>query len=133
MKNKIAVVSFAVLAVALEILPFGAVLVFSGDGGAEHVRTYSYFDLTPYAYANFAPFITAVLTCLILILSVISCFRKSRKLNIGLSVISASAAVISAAPLLIGLRYYTLLGGAVTAVLTVIFVLSLRKKQRKLK
>lgn len=130
MKKKLAAVILPVITIILEILPFGAVLFFSGDGGTEYVRTYSYFDLTPYAYANFAPFITALLTCTILILSVISCFRKSRKLSVAVTVISASAAVISAAPLLIGLRYYTPLGGVITAVLTVIFVLSLTKERQ---
>lgn len=128
MKKKIAVVILSVVTIILEILPLGAVCIFSGDGGAEYVRTYSYFDLTPYAYANFTPFITALLTCLILILSAVSCFRKSRRLNIAVTVISALAAVISAAPLLIGSRYYTLLGGAITAVLAVIFVLSFQRK-----
>ena len=80
-KRKIVMTVLSVLTVILEILPYGAVCVFMDDGGIEIRRTFSYFSLVPYGYANFSPLITAVLSCVILVLCIIFCFRKSQKLN----------------------------------------------------
>lgn len=62
-KLQISMISISLLAVILEILPFGVKCTFMDDGHVEIVRTYSYFNMTPYAYGNFFPFITAVLSC----------------------------------------------------------------------
>ena len=75
-KRKIAMTVLSVLTVILEILPYGAVCVFS-DGVTEYTETYSYFDLRPFGYANFSPLVTAVLSCVILVFCVVLCFRKS--------------------------------------------------------
>ena len=56
----------------LELLPNGVVLNFANPEGESWRRTYSYFNLIPFGYANFAPFITALLTIVLIILLVIS-------------------------------------------------------------
>lgn len=129
-KRKIAMTVLSVLTVILEILPYGAVCVFS-DGVTEYRETYSYFDLRPFGYANFSPLITAVLSCVILVLCIILCFRKSKKLNKALATLSGLAAVISFVPFLMGLgfRFYGVCAAAITVLLAVIFILALSVKK----
>lgn len=131
-KRKIAMTVLSVFTVILEILPYGAVCVFS-DGVTEYRETYSYFDLRPFGYANFSPLITAVLSCVILVLCIILCFRKSKKLNKALATLSGLAAVISFVPFLMGLgfRFYGVCAAAITALLAVIFILALSVKKRE--
>lgn len=131
-KRKIAMTVLSILTLILEILPYGAVCVFS-DGVTEYRETYSYFDLRPFGYANFSPLITAVLSCVILVLCIILCFRKSKKLNKALATLSGLAAVISFVPFLMGLgfRFYGVCAAAITALLAVIFILSLSVKKRE--
>lgn len=131
-KRKIAMTVLSVLTVILEILPYGAVCVFS-DGVTEYRETYSYFDLRPFGYANFSPLITAVLSCVILVLCIILCFRKSKKLNKALATLSGLAAVISFVPFLMGLgfRFYGVCAAAITALLAVIFILALSVKKKE--
>lgn len=131
-KKKIAMTVLSILTLILEILPYGAVCVFS-DGVTEYRETYSYFDLRPFGYANFSPLITAVLSCVILVLCIILCFRKSKKLNKALATLSGLAAVISFVPFLMGLgfRFYGVCAAAITALLAVIFILALSVKKRE--
>lgn len=126
-KRKIAMTALSVLTIILEILPYGAICIFMDDGGIEIRRTFSYFSLVPYGYANFSPLITAVLSCVILVLCIILCFRKSRKLNKALVTLSGLAAVISFMPFFIGFgfRFYGVCAAAITSLLAVIFILAL--------
>lgn len=126
-KRKIAMTALSVLTIILEILPYGAICIFMDDGGIEIRRTFSYFSLVPYGYANFSPLITAVLSCVILVLCVVICFRKSQKLNKVLTKVSGSAAVISFMPFFIGFgfRFYGVFAAVITALLTIIFNLAL--------
>lgn len=130
-KRKIAMTVLSVLTIILEILPYGAVCVFMDDGGIEIRRTFSYFSLVPYGYANFSPLITAVLSSVILVLCVVLCFRKSKKLNKALATLSGLAAVISFVPFLMGLgfRFYGVCAAAITSLLAVIFILALSVKK----
>lgn len=130
-KRKIVMTVLSVLTVILEILPYGAVCVFMDDGGIEIRRTYSYFSLIPYGYADFSPLITALLSCVILVLCIILCFRKSKKLNKALATLSGLAAVISFVPFLMGLgfRFYGVCAAAITSLLAVIFILALSVKK----
>ena len=64
MKKRLMYLALPALTLILEILPYGAVCNFANPEGEAWRRTYSYFDLTPFGYANFAPLLTAFLTCL---------------------------------------------------------------------
>lgn len=63
MKKRLLYLLFPVIALILEILPFGAVCNFAVSPERTQRKTFSYFSLVPYGYANFTPFITAVITC----------------------------------------------------------------------
>jgi len=76
-KNICLIVILAV--VILELLPYGAVLNFGNPDGEPFRKTFSYFSLTPFGYANLAPFMTAVLSVVILlhIIAAILCKTKN--------------------------------------------------------
>ena len=70
--KKISLVVLPAITIALEILPLGAVCIFAPSPTERAKETFSYFSPIPFGYANFAPLITAVLTVVILLLSLIS-------------------------------------------------------------
>ena len=82
MKRKKILFSLFILATfILELIPNGAVLNFANPEGDSWRRTYSYFSMTPFGYANFGPLFTAILTCVLIILVCVSWFKFSKRLN----------------------------------------------------
>ena len=126
-----AFVAFAII--VLESLPYGAVLNFgepTSDGSIGFIRkTYSYFSLTPFGYANFGPFLTAVLSCVLLCLLVISIFIEKNALQNTAYIVSIFALFASLMPLLLGVRNYSVCGLAISLLLAVeiIIYLSIRR------
>ena len=126
-KRKQPIVIFAILIVilVLELLPFGAVLHFGNPEGEPLRATFSYFDLTPYGYANFGPFITAILTCVLLVISIIHLLVDNDKIKTTIKIVSLIALVASLAPLLVDC--YSVIGGAISFLLLVIVVIPMKK------
>jgi len=122
--KKIGIVLLPIAALILEALPFGAVCVFAPSPTERVRRTFSYFSLTPFGYANFAPFLTGLLTCVLLLLAVLILVKKSGKMMRALFAVSAAAALLSLAPLLFGVEFYSVCGGFITAALVLEAVLS---------
>lgn len=123
MKKKIITLAILLSALVLEILPYGAVLNFGNPEGEPFRATYSYFDLTPYGYANFGPLITAILTCVLLVIIILSILLK-KDWSKPISVISVIAVLTSLAPLLFGIENFSLVGAMISACIIAIFVLS---------
>ncbi len=119
--KKVGLLLLSISAIILELLPYGAVLNFANPEDEPWRRTFSYFSLTPFGYANFGPFITALLTCALLILSVIAIFKYGKGLNTAIMNISGIAALVSLSPLLFGIGYISAVGVAITVVLIAIF------------
>lgn len=117
---------FPLLALLLELLPSGAVLIFAPGPDERLRRTFSYFSLTPFGYANFAPLLTALLTCLLLLFALLQLFRPNGKRLRTLSVLSAVALILSLGPLVFGTDYITLTGLGITVALAAQLVLTLR-------
>ena len=115
-----------VITLVLEALPYGAVLIFA-DMEESLYQTFSYFSLTPFGYANFGPFVTSVLTCLLLLLGVISALRYRKGLNTTIIVVSAVAFVASLAPLFFGIDYFTIIGAVISVLLAAELCASLLK------
>lgn len=103
------------IALVCEILPYGAVLNFWNPEGEPFRETFSYFDLTPFGYANFAPFITAILTCIIMIITIIFIIKPKRTASKILAILSLIAAVISLMPLLYGLSFFSPVSAVISA------------------
>ena len=120
--KKICLVVFSALTIVLELLPCGTVCIFATSPTERVKETFSYFSLTPFGYANFAPLITATLTVAIFLLSLFSLKKNGiLKALFNLSIITV---VISLLPLMYGLNYYTLVGAFITGTLVIESVLA---------
>lgn len=124
MKKRLPYLILPVITLILELLPYGAVCNFANPNGDPWRETFSYFSLTPFGYANFSPFLTAVITCIVLVLLVIFALTGKQGVARKAGNILPVAAVLSLGPLLFGISYYSLVGGLISATLTAeIFVL----------
>ena len=119
--KKILLSVLALGALILELLPNGVVMRFANPEGEPWVHTYSHFDMTPFGYANFGPFIAAVLTCVLLMLVVLYLFKPRKGLNTAIMNVSGFAAVAAFAPILFGVKYLTVIGVLVGALLVATF------------
>lgn len=113
---------FLALSLALELTPYGAVLRFgrpAEDGSIGFFReTYSYFSLLPVGYGNFFPFLTGLLTAVLLSLSLWRLRRDSRRIGSALFLGTALAAVFSLLPpVLFGAGYFSAAGVGITVCL----------------
>lgn len=123
MKKRLLYLLLPVITLILELLPYGAVCNFANPEGESFRRTYSYFDLTPFGYANFAPLLTAIVTCIVIVLLLVHLFRKKPSLLKAAKLLLAAGSVISLCPLLYGVRFFSVTGGAITACLIAEFIL----------
>ena len=126
-KQPIILVAILIAILVLEVLPYGAVLHFGNPEGEPFRETFSYFDLTPYGYANFGPFITALQTCSLLVMSVVDLFLNNRRLKNALRIVAFVALVASLGPLLV--NCYSIIGGAISILLLAVLIISMKKEE----
>ena len=131
MKKKYFYVILPIMVIILELLPWGAVLKFAGeqnaDGTFEYIyQTESYFSMLPFGYANFGPLLTAILTCVLLVLGIILVLGKKERMREGIKVVSAIAVLTSLMPLLFGFDYFSIVGAFISFVLIIEFVLTFK-------
>lgn len=110
-------VVLTLVALIFELLPNGVVLNFANPEGEPWRRTYSYFSMMPFGYANFGPLITAILTCVLLVLVVIYLFKPRKGLNTAILNVAGFAIAASLLPLMFGFDYITVIGVIITALL----------------
>ena len=114
MKKRFMYIILPVITLILEILPYGAVCNFARpatDGSIGHFRElYSYFDLMPFGYANFAPLITAVFTCLITVLLVFYCITGKSKMLLHTKRVLYACACFSFGPMVLGIKFISVVG-----------------------
>ena len=110
--KKIRLLILPIITIVLEILPYGAVLVFAPSPTDRVRETFSYFSLTPFGHANFAPFITALISI------------KQKRVCKALFIVSLVAAVISLLPLAFGFSYFSIVGVIITLMLAAESVLA---------
>ena len=118
MKKRLLYLILPIVTLILELLPYGAVCNFANPEGRPWRETYSYFSMMPFGYANFAPLLTALLTCAILILLILYCFIGKRGLAKAISIVLCICSGISLAPLLFGLHFFSVVGALITLTLT---------------
>ena len=114
MKKRLLYLILPIITLILEILPYGAVCNFANPEGEPWRRTFSYFDLTPFGYANFTPLLTAIITCLIFVLLVIYCIKGNVRTAIRAKNILCVAVVMSLGPLMFGITYFSFVAGLIT-------------------
>lgn len=122
-------------ALVLEAMPFSAVMIFAvqGDDGAiEYIRrTTSYFSLTPFGYADFGPLLTALLSCLLLALTVWLCVRPGTGIYKAVLTLNALAVITSLLPLFLGTAFYSLAGAVISLALTAQLLYLLYSKRKE--
>ena len=109
-KKRFLLLLLPLVTLILEILPYGAVCNFAVSPEETKRETFSYFSLTPYGYANFTPFITAVLTVVVFALLLIYCLTGKQKLKNVSFYILIAACILSFGQLLFGLSYFSVVG-----------------------
>ena len=114
MKKRILYLILPLITLILEILPYGAVCNFASGPDQIHRETFSYFDLVPFGYANIAPLVTAIITCIVLLLVVIYCITGKQQFAAKARNLLCVCSVISLGPLLFGIRYFSLVGALIT-------------------
>ena len=106
-----------VITIILQILPYGAVCNFGNPNGEPWRRTFSYFSLTPFGYANFAPLLTAIVTCAVVVLLIVYCFTDKDSIIKITKVSLCVAVVLSLCPLVLGIKNFSVVGGLITVAL----------------
>lgn len=114
MKKRFLYLLLPIITLILEILPYGAVCIFATSPTERIKETFSYFDLIPFGYANFAPLLTAILTCVIFLLLIIFCIKGNVRMAIKAKNMLYVAIVISLGPLVYGIEYFSLVAGLIT-------------------
>ena len=104
-----------VLALILELLPFGAVMVMAPNPTERIMRTFSFFDLNVFGYGNFFPLLAGLLTVFSLLIGLFSAFRPLRSLCLRNAVFrcTEAAAVLSFAQIFFGMEYLSVVGALV--------------------
>lgn len=137
MKKRLLYVILPILVIVLEILPYGAVLNFgipATDGSVGFFReTFSYFDLTPFGYGHFGCLITAVLTCVLLLLGLVYFINGRKGMKKAISVLSLAASIISLSPFLLGIKFVSVVGVLISMLLIAEFVFTRIKTLNNLK
>ncbi len=126
MKKKMLYLILPIITLILEILPYGAVCNFANPEGEPWRKTFSYFDLTPFGYANFAPFLTAIITCAVFVLLLVYLFTNTYTVMTIAKGLLCVGVVCSLCPLFYGISFFSVTGALITlsliAELTVLFV-----------
>ncbi len=127
MKNRFLLLVFPILTIIFELLPFGVVLNFAVPDGEPPIReTYSYFDFTPFGYGNITPLLTAIISCVVLILMILYC--KSGKyslINIIKGFLLAGIVFSVMVSTIFGKEYFTPVQSFITVFLAAEFLILL--------
>ena len=130
-KRTFVLLAIAVTILSLELLPYGAVLEFAHMSPdltlSYYEQHFSYFDPMVYGHGHFGPLITAVLTCMLAVITVIAVFFENRSARISLRVVSVLTLLFSLTPMLTGC--YSPVGMAISALLLVTCIISLKKEE----
>ncbi len=122
MKKRYLMSTLIIATLILEILPYGAVLSFANPEGEPFRRTFSYFSLVPFGYASFGPFLTAVMTSVLLILATVYCFRSTEKTLKSIKIVAFLALIFSILPFFRGVRYLSVVGVLISVCLFVLCI-----------
>ena len=118
MKKRLLFLIAPIIALILECLPYGVVMYFATNEGRDRIIvTRSYFDLLPFGYGSFGPLIAAVLTCVLLVLTVIYVFLARRGLAATAAGLAIAAGLLSSSDVLFGIEWLSVINVAVTLLL----------------
>lgn len=108
----------------LEILPFGVVMHFKSPDSEPERKTFSYFDMTPFAYSNIYPFVTALITVFLTVFAVLLVFFKKTGFSSALVFLSVVGLAFSVVPLFSGAENFSPVGLIISILMLVCGVIS---------
>lgn len=114
MKKRFLYLLLPIVTLVLEILPYGAVCIFASSPTERIRQTFSYFDPLPFGYANFAPLLTAIITCVIMILLIVFWIKGSIPTATAAKRVLYVAIALSLGSLVLGVAYFSLVAGLIT-------------------
>lgn len=130
-KRSFFLLAITILTLILELLPYGAVLEFAHMSPeltlGYYEEHFSYFDPMVYGHGHFGPLLTAVLTCILAVITVIAIFFENRAVRITLRAVSVLTLLFSLTPMLTDC--YSPVGMAISALLLVTCIISLKKEE----
>lgn len=133
-KVRIIYLVMSISALCAELFGKGAICVFAVSPEKTQTTLFSYFSLVPFGYANFGPFITAVLTAVIVLLSVVLFTKKAHKITRCLKVLNIAAFTASLLPLImLGAAYFNLVSYIITVILAAMAVMTVFVKKEVIK
>lgn len=130
-KFKIMFICSNIAALLLEIFAEGAVCNFATP---EKIitETFSYFSLTPYGYANFGPFLTAIFTCVLFIFAIILFTPIAKKTTTAAAVVSGISVFTSVLPLIMfGGRGFNLISYLISLLMIIQLIAIIIVKSKK--
>ena len=120
-KNNILALLFPFVALILEFLPNGVAMHFMAPPGEEpFVTMTSYADLLALGYGNFGPFLTIVLTLVLINIIFLYIFKNNSKFLGRAKIISLVAFIMSLVPIVF--NSYTIIGGLISISLFIEFI-----------
>ena len=116
MKKKYLSLILPIVAFIMELLPNGIKMQFlTPPGESPIIKTTSYFDLLPFGYGNVTPFVTAILTCILIAAAIVFVIKESPKVRSIAKYIALASTIISVCPVFLG--SYTIISGIISALL----------------
>ena len=112
--------SLAVL--VLEILPFGAVLIFADGPDIRLRNTFSYFSLMPFGYGHIFPLITAHITLFAVLFSIISLVKNYNSPGVQKAAFICTAVALMTSVLslvMLSIDYVSAVGVAISVLLLI--------------
>ncbi len=126
MRKKILLIVLPILAVVLETLPTGTVMYFGNPDGEPFRQTFSYFDPIHWGYADFVPNLTALLTCVLLVLATVNAVKGTRRVTKAMAILAILAATLSLFVLIVG---FTLIGLGIWLLLLLTALIAVLQKR----
>lgn len=123
-KRKLLSLIILVIILVLELLPYGAVMSYTLPNVGMMTKTCSCFNLALFRKGNVFPLITAILTCIMMVLSLIYFVKPIASLGLIMKAILLVSILTSIAPI----RYllYSVGSGAISALLIAEYFLTKR-------
>ena len=100
------IMGLLLVVLVLEVLPIGVVMRFALPDGETPPHLYAYFDILPYGYGRFAPFLTAWASLLLSVLCLIYTFKDAPALRTVCLVFALVTASLSLSPAVFGLLIF---------------------------
>lgn len=117
MKKRLSYLALPVITLILEILPYGAVCNFYTPDEGKIRRTFSYFSLTPYGYANFAPLLCALVTLPVIVTLLIFAFNADKRVIHVTKILLVLDVLLSLCPLIFGISMFSIVGALISLTL----------------